>query len=178
MAFIEKEQMIANEYIAKTRAYLDYLEEHIENIRLAFQEVSKACDGMMWVGDDVTWWGLRGDVCNHDVSKFSKEEFTQYRAKFFTLDADQDVNKDFDKAWEHHKEANHHHWETVDDEEFGHIGTMEKNVVHMIVDWTAMGYKFGDTAQEYYEANKDSIAIEPKLIPFMYQVFNKIKEVK
>ena len=45
----------------------------------------------------------------------------------------------------------------------------------MVIDWTAMGYKFGDTAQEYYEANKDKIVIkEIALYNFMYEIFDKI----
>jgi len=29
----------------------------------------------------------------------------------------------------------------------------------MVLDWMAMGLKFGDTAEEYYENNRDKIKI-------------------
>jgi len=38
-----------------------------------------------------------------------------------------------------------------------------------------MGYKFGDTAQEYYEQNRDKIKINKRWIPFMYEIFERLK---
>lgn len=35
------------EQIAKTREYLDYIEEHLHNVNKAFIELSDACDGKM-----------------------------------------------------------------------------------------------------------------------------------
>ena len=46
----------------------------------------------------------------------------------------------------------------------------------MVLDWMAMGYKFGDTAQEYYEKNKDKIALPNIAIPFMYETFERLYE--
>ena len=176
MGFINKDQMIANEYIKMSRAYLDYLEEHIENIRLAFDEVSRACDGMAWVGDDFTWHMLRDEVCMHDVSKFYAKEFVQYRMRFYPIRGEVVSDEDFDRAWKHHFLQNNHHWESIEHGVDGDAvpGRVEANIVHMIVDWTAMGYKFGDTAQAYFEANKKKIQIDEKWIPFMYEVFNRI----
>lgn len=167
--FIEK--MKGQDYIEKTREYLDYLEEHLNNVAKAFQEVSEACDGMAWVGDDLTWHTLRREVEYHDMSKFSKEEFTQYRGKFFSVDDElhdtQLLDMNFDNAWDNHKHKNHHHWETA---------SKETDIVHMIVDWTSMSYKFGGSAQEYYEKNKYDIKVDKKFIPFMYEVFRRLSK--
>lgn len=38
--------MKGQDYIDKSRQYLDYLEEHLNNVQFAFTEVSDACDGM------------------------------------------------------------------------------------------------------------------------------------
>ena len=64
MAFIDR--MKGQDYIDKSREYLDYLEEHLENVRQAFIELSNACDGkMMWVGDDFAWHTLCGwEMCS------------------------------------------------------------------------------------------------------------------
>jgi len=138
--FIEKEQMLANEYIDLNRKYLDYIEEHIENIRLSFQEVSEKCDGMAWVGDDYTWHTLRQQICCHDISKFSHEEFIGYRRKFYEhkYEVQEDPVTDmlFDRAWEHHKKYNHHHWEMIEEGINIEVtpGLVENNIVHMIVD--------------------------------------------
>ncbi len=165
MAFITR--MKGQDYIDKTREYLDYLEEHIENVRLAFDSLSRACDGMWWVGDDYTWHQLRQDIVYHDISKFSKEEFTQYRKSFFPVGKEKKDQSAFNNAWTHHKENNNHHHETLNS---------FPAIVHMVIDWTAMGYKFNGTAQEYYEANKEKIQLTDEQIKFMYEVFDKIAE--
>ncbi len=167
MAFIQR--MRGQDYIDKTRQYLDYLEEHLENVRLAFQEVSEACEGMMWVGDDYSWHTFRQEVICHDLSKFSKEEFTQYRDSFFQVsDGDKD-NSDFDLAWEHHKDQNHHHHETAEN---------YMDIVHMVIDWTAMGYKFGDTAEDYYLRNSQKIVLPEKHTEFMHEVFDRLRRYR
>jgi len=48
----------------------------------------------------------------------------------------------------------------------------------MVLDWMAMGYKFGDTAQEYYEKNKEKIKIPSWAVDFIYQIFDRIKVKK
>ena len=163
------EEMEATEVINQTRAYLDYLEEHIDNVRKAFQEVSEACEGMPWVGDDLTWHTIRHEVAQHDLSKFSKEEFTQYRAKFYPTKGEQPNKDDFKLAWKHHVAHNVHHHEAA---------KTENDIVHMVVDWTAMGYKFGDTAEEYYFANESNIPINIELRVFLLQVLNNIRNNK
>ena len=178
--FIEQQDMLGQQYIDQTREYLNYLEEHFANIRKAFQEISEACDGMVWVGDDNTWHTLREEVCLHDVSKFSSSEFTQYRAKFYPVTDELDSPKAFARAWVHHYLSNSHHWEYINTLSPTLIaskpGLIERYLVHMVVDWQAMGYKFGDTAQAYYEANKDSIKLAPEHIEFIYQIFNRLRD--
>ncbi len=38
------------------------------------------------------------------------------------------------------------------------------------------GYKFGDTAKEYYERNKDKISLLPEHEAFIYEIFNRIEK--
>jgi hypothetical protein len=163
VAFIDR--MKAQDYIDRSREYLDYLEEHIENVRLAFDEVSRACDGMAWVGDDASWFAVREDVVWHDVSKFGKDEFVQYRDHFFPVDAQDGCGGCFRCAVEHHKRENHHHHETAE---------TWADVVHMVVDWTAMGYKSGGTAEQYYKANEDKISVEGLNKVIMLDIFDRL----
>lgn len=164
MAFIDR--MKGQDYIDKTRAYLDYLEEHIEYVRKAFIELSKACDGMAWVGDDCSWHTLRAEVMAHDLSKFSAAEFVQYRDTFFPATEADRVNNGFDAAWEHHKLMNHHHNETVEN---------YNDLIHMIIDWTAMGYKFGDTAESFYDKHKYEMGLSKVYETFIRKIFHRIK---
>lgn len=165
MAYIDR--MKGKDYIEKTREYLNYLEEHLNNVQFAFTEVSDACNGMFWVGDDYAWHNMRAEVMAHDLSKFGKEEFVQYRDQFFPV-CDEDKEKSgFDAAWENHKTKNRHHHETAQN---------YTDLIHMVIDWTAMGYKFGDTAKEYYERNKDKISLLPEHEAFIYEIFNRIEK--
>lgn len=164
--------LIGHEYIKQTRAYCDYLEEHFNNIAKAFDEVAEACSDLLFFADNYDYHTLREQVKQHDLSKFSAEEFTQYREKFFPVKSTNlfyipFMLSDFAQAWEHHYTNNTHHWESA---------TTELDVIHMIIDWTAMGYKFGGTAQLYYEANQHKIKLQPSLIEFMYTIFNKLKD--
>jgi len=161
--YIKPDQMEGFKYVAKFREYLDYLEEHLENVRRAFNQLTVACKDLWWVKNDVTWYILKQQVCVHDISKFSKEEFVEYQRAFFPVGA----TKPLKKAWEHHKKYNTHHHESLED---------ELDVVHMVIDWTAMGYKFGDTAQEYYERNKDKITLTDKQKKIMYEIFDRVQK--
>ena len=163
MSFIDK--MKGQDYIDKTREYLNYLENHLENVKRAFAEISDSCKDMPWVVDDYSWHSLRVQVINHDLSKFSKEEFIQYRDSFFPVNEDDKKNSGMKDAWENHKQKNHHHHETAED---------YLDIVHMVIDWTAMGFKFGDTAQQYYEANQDKIKLSENHKEFIYEIFERL----
>ena len=167
MAFFNR--MDGQDYIDKTREYLDYIEDHLNNVKRAFIELSRACEGMWWVGDDCSWHTLRRRVEMHDLSKFSKEELVQYRGSFYPVKGGGKENNEWIKAWEHHKQMNTHHHESVVD---------FLDIVHMVIDWTAMGYKFGDTAQQYYESNQDKIKLSDEHIKFMYEIFSYIRKGK
>lgn len=46
MAFIEKYHMKGFDNIIAIQEYLDYLSEHLENVRLAFNNLSEICKEM------------------------------------------------------------------------------------------------------------------------------------
>ena len=142
-------RMKGQDYIDSTRAYLDYIEEHLAFVAKAFSELSEACDGKEhWVGDDCAWHTLHHEVTNHDLSKLSKSELVQYRDNFFPICDEDKVNSCFAEAWENHKQNNHHHHETA---------INYNDLVHMVVDWVAMSYKFKDHPRSFYEKTKPSM---------------------
>ncbi|MDL1971251.1 MAG: DUF5662 family protein [Candidatus Desulfofervidaceae bacterium] len=143
---------------------MDYLEEHIDNVRKAFLEVSESYAGLYGL-DYHSWLELKDAVCSHDISKFSQYEFTQYRKHFFPIEGEEP--EDFQKALEHHKANNTHHHETIKN---------EIDCLHMIINWTAMGYKFGNTSQEYYEKNKKRINLSQDFDNTLGIVFMKIRQ--
>lgn len=163
-------RMRGQDYIDSTRKYLDYLEEHLSNVAKAFNELSEACDGKeAWVGDDFTWWTFKAEVEAHDLSKFSKEEFVQYRDNFFSVcDAYQD-NSGFGPAWENHKEKNHHHHESSE-----HF----IDIVHMVIDWVAMGYKFGGNPRDFYEKTKPSMSFDEKHHDYVDKILTHLEDYR
>jgi len=166
--------MKAMEYIVRTREYLDYLEEHILNVQRAWNEIQEKCKDMAFISDDFTFFTLDKEIKDHDLSKFSEEEFVQYRKAFYPINkAPKGV---LDSAWEHHKNNNPHHWENWTQKTGVADIIWIPNCVHMIVDWLAMSYKFGDSPKEYYESNTDTIKIPDFAIKFMYQIFERLEK--
>jgi len=167
------------EQIEKTREYLDYLETHVLNVRKAFGEFTEKCKDLRVIYDDCYYNWLGKEIENHDLSKMSSEEFTSYRKEFFPAKGDEEkfslFGLEFDSAWEHHKNNNPHHWENWTQKSMNQPHEWEVHCSHMIIDWMAMGYKFGDTAEQYYESNKDKIELPEYTIDFIYEIFDRLK---
>lgn len=106
----------------------------------------------------------------HDLSKFSIKEFKAYAEWFHggygivlgKCPVEEHLHyskyiivKDrFNKAWQHHKDKNKHHWNYWHER---NLPMPYKYIKQMICDWRAMSKKFGDTAQEFYLNNYNKI---------------------
>jgi len=162
------------EQIKKFREYLDYIEEHYNNVQKAWQLIQDKCDNKFrFIWDDFAFFSIDANVKAHDLSKLSANEFTQYRQFFFPTDSEIKDKALFEQAWEHHKANNPHHWEnwTVNYAEHPYVDIW---LVENIIDWVAMGFKFGDTAKAFYEKNKDKIQLPEWAIKEMYLIFDCI----
>jgi hypothetical protein len=104
----------------------------------------------------------------HDLSKFSKAEWSPYVNKFFggpyRTEAEKErVNAEFRQACEHHVHENPHHWEHWLDAT-GEPTYMPPDVAReMVVDWAAAGRAITgrwDLA-EWYAANRNRIKLHP-----------------
>ena len=166
--------MQALELINKTREYLNYLEEHILYVQKAWADIQVKCRDMRFVYDDFVYNWIGMEVQQHDISKLGPEELVQYRRQFYPL-SDREKGAGFDAAWEHHKRFNPHHWENWTKETYTDPFEWEVHCVHMVIDWTAMGYKFGDTAKEYYEKNKHKIDLPDYAEDFIYEIFKRLE---
>jgi hypothetical protein len=155
--------------IDKTRDYLDYIEEHYNNVQKAWKIIQEKCKDMPFIYDREIFKVVDDQVKEHDLSKLSEFEFVQYRNFFYPLDNEQPT--DMKDAWKHHLKCNTHHWQSMhkDDDTVWMF-----DCIHMVLDWLAMGLKFGDTAQEYYESNKDVIMLTDDAKEFMYMIFDRL----
>ena len=165
------------EQIQKFREYLDYVERHYNNVQRAWKLINDKCgNGFRFISDDYVWGMIDQNVKNHDLSKLSKEEFTQYRQFFFPTQNEVKDKEQFKSAWENHKKENAHHWQnwTVKHENHPYADIF---LVENIVDWVAMGFEFGNTARDYYENNKEEIKLPEWAVKDMYAIFDCIYPV-
>ena len=178
--------------IRRIRAYCDYVERHLQNVEKAWAILQDKLKDMNVVYDDFLWSQIDKLIKEHDLSKFSAEEFMQYVEWFqgplgavYNVQIHGDKggevdrhweNKDaFDKAWEHHQRCNPHHHQnwTIRKEAFPNEHSC--HIVCMVADWMAMGMEFGDTAEEYYVNNKESMNIPAWADKMLEDIFNAIR---
>lgn len=162
------------ELIRKTREYLDYIEEHYDNVLKSWEILQAKCKDMKFVYDDYLYNWIGSEIIEHDISKLSEYEFVQYRKKFFPCEKEQINESLFEDAWKHHKCNNLHHWQNWTTMSMCNPNEWEVHCVCMVCDWMAMGMKFNDTAQAYYERNKDKISIPQWAEDYMYEIFKRI----
>ena len=149
--------------LAKTREYLDYLEQHYENFQKAGALVKEALKDEPLVQYYLTYGNSFQRSCDaHDLSKFSKEEFIPYREYFYPTDAEsQDkraLQAQFNSAWEHHWQKNIHHHELWAKHDTVASDFSITACVLMICDWVAMSIaKQERSPREYYESHRNSI---------------------
>ena len=172
------------EHIQRTRDYLDYLENHFHNVAKAHEILLLACHDHLWTKDWDFLDNLAKDVMNHDLSKFSSKEFTQYRKRWKpTFDEKntpsrwQAIQMDSDLAFIHHLMHNDHHVQNWGKKMKGDPTDDDyRRCVHMVIDWTAMSLRFSDTPLEYYEKSKEKELIPKKMVSFLEIVLQDIHD--
>lgn len=162
------------ELIKKTREYLDYVEQHYNNVQKAWQILQDKCKDMRFIYDDFVFGCIDANIKRHDESKLSVEEFVQYRQFFYPVLGEKKNRTLFTSAWANHLNKNLHHWQSWTSQDFKDPYSAEIYLVENICDWMAMGFEKGDNAKEYYESNKDSINMPDWAVKFMYEVFERI----
>lgn len=147
---------IPDEQRAKEKEYKKYVDEHISNVKTAWNHMKanhECMDYIKSIVNDFYFITVIIDslVASHDMSKYGLEEWEPYRKNFNPVN-DEEKNDNiaaFEKAWEHHYMNNLHHWEY-----WYKTNTVDKMpiefVVEMCCDWIAMSAKFGGTAYDWY----------------------------
>lgn len=161
------------EKIQKFREYLDYIEEHYNNVQESWKLIKEKCGNeFRFMYDDFCFNTIEQEILTHDMSKLSAEEFTAYRQYFFPAEGEEKDRKAFNKAWENHKECNNHHWQNWTSDKDNPYADIY--IPLMIADWHAMSIKFGGCARTYYEENKDKIILPEWAVDLMYKIFDKL----
>lgn len=175
--------------IENTRKYLDYVENHYDNVQKAFKEFSrriasekgaKKYSEFIWqtkLYHGYWYFFLKAIIENHDLSKLGKEEFTAYRDNFFPINekAKEENEENFNKARKHHKQNNDHHWQSrVDKTVNGYLDyASDYFAIENAMDWIAMAYTFNETPiNKYYLENKHKIQLSERDTMIIETVYN------
>jgi len=140
--------------------YYDYIVEHKKNVMVAFNilydiELYSNLQGGTFLDiTDKNMLNLRSKILNHDLSKFSVDEFDDYRKCFYPQNYIEKETGDFDRAWKCHYGVNSHH------PEFWKSKMPKTSMLEMIADWTAMAIKFKSCPLEYYNQKKAKLVEE------------------
>lgn len=151
--------MIVLKHTKKIREYCDYIDEHILNVKKAWDLVYEKCKDMHPFYDDFLYAFMCLEIEEHDLSKISPEEFIQYQQYFFSVENEKVPDKvnNFKKAWSNHLSENPHHWQSWTKRKESFPNENACHCIMMVCDWVAMGFKFEDNAKNYYEKEKETI---------------------
>ena len=146
-------------YIKKTREYLDYVERHLNCIQVVYNIVGPLFAEL----EEIDSLSLKKAVFQHDISKFSIEEFVQYRQTFYPVIADEQEASLFSAALAHHYAANHHHAESI--ETF-------TDLAHLVIDWMAMAMADRDnmSVANFFKLKQDSLNLSEKHVDFLVKL--------
>ena len=143
--------------MTKDLEYYQYIVEHKDNIKKAFEIFGKSLCNKANVPESE----VKKLIDKHDFSKFSSKEFVGYRQWFYPDSNEVPNPKLFEEAWEHHYKNNAHHPEHWISEDGEPLSMPDIYVIEMVLDWCAMSLKFHTYPIDYYENNKDEILIHP-----------------
>lgn len=136
--------------VSTEEQYKNYIAEHVGNVKLANEQYGKALCIILGVNPK----DVNDLVAKHDQSKFLDGEFDSYRQFFYPEDGEEKNKQLFDLGWLFHQNRNPHHpefWILRDGHNIRIMDMPKKYIVEMLLDWAAMGYKFKDTAYNYYQ---------------------------
>lgn len=156
--------------MTKTEEYFQYINEHRQNVSNAWNKIKPFINRSNY--DAIIMEKL---IASHDLSKYSVEEFAPYRQKFFPYENEVCDELKFEKAWQHHKDNNPHHWENMFATNYQNIKIYEYTL-EMICDWYAMAIKFNESHRDYYDKKKESIKLQDwqrELIEYVYTRLDK-----
>ena len=155
-------------------AYTDYIIEHCENVRKAYD----------WLVDHKI---IKNEylqyIIHHDISKWTDEEFKAYDAYFYgKAGKTAAVKEAFNFAWLHHIHHNPHHWQhwvlINDDDGTKALEMPEEYLIELVCDWWSFSHKTGklDEIFDYYKSHKANLIMHKNSQKRLEELLDKIKE--
>lgn len=159
-----------------SKEYTQYITEHKANVEKAFN----------WIKDHNIFENteIPMNIYEHDLSKYSAEEYQAYDDYFYTYKGKQKpkaVLDAFNYAWLHHIHHNPHHWQhwvlKHDDEPEEALEMPFEYVIEMICDWWSFSFKTGNLKEIFgwYEKHKDMV-LHQNTRKKVEEILDKIKK--
>ena len=180
----------------KEQEYLDYINDHIKNVKHAFVLYFAPLFYKNNIFEHISDKELKTAIKDlakiintHDASKFGDAEFDGYRAKYYPTRRELDgndaykgaVEERYEECWKHHYMTNDHHPMHWVDSESGVPRDMSlRAIIEMICDWEAMSIAFNSDTIEWYESDnskdeRKAMSVNTKQIvdELLYNVLHK-----
>lgn len=147
----------SGEFTPEEELYAAYVKDHIAKVQKSFNERGHMLGRVLQLShDDMSELAKR--VAEHDQSKWSVDEFPQYRNYFYPAQGEVKIDEQFAAAWKHHYETNDHH------PEHWVINGVATDmsilaIAEMILDWEAMSRNFGGNPRVWFRDSKNKFNI-------------------
>jgi len=192
--------------IQKEKDYISYLENHIKNVKLAYEKYflplldkEIACNSELFTREELkkAIISIRDQILKHDNSKWTEYEFSQYRAHWNPTEEEKTrdqyyqnkVDEDYQNAWIHHYKNNDHHPKFWYDFENNVARDMNLGaIIHMLCDWISFNidsprgtleWFINDSVEERKFMSPKTIAtVEEILYKWLFPENSDIKEIK
>ena len=169
-----------------SKAYDEYLEDHIENVKKAFNwMIDQGVLDFLDLNDDEIMKYLKV-IYNHDNTKYWADEYEAYDRYFYPDEYEDNPPfsqrvEEYHRAWLEHIHRNPHHWQhwvLINDNGFFTVLPMpEVYIIEMICDWWSFSWKKGNLYEifDWIDENSPHILLDNETTRLVEKILNRIR---
>lgn len=169
-----------------SKPYDEYLEDHIENVKKAFNwMIDQGILDFLDLNDDKITEYLKV-IYNHDHTKCRADEYEAYDRYFYPDEYEDNPPfsqrvEEYHRAWLEHIHRNPHHWQhwvlIDDDGSFTALPMPEVYIIEMICDWWSFSWKKGNLYEifDWVDENSPRILLANETIRLVEKILNRIR---
>ena len=169
-----------------SKPYDEYLEDHIENVKKAFNWMidQGVLDFLDLNDDEIEKYSKV--IYNHDNTKYWADEYEAYDRYFYPDEYEDNPPfsqrvEEYQRAWLEHIHRNPHHWQhwvLINDNGFFTVLPMpEVYIIEMICDWWSFSWKKGNLYEifDWIDENSPHILLDDEAIRLVEKILNRIR---
>lgn len=169
-----------------SKAYDEYLEDHIENVKKAFNWMidQGVLDFLDLNDDEIEKYSKV--IYNHDNTKYWADEYEAYDRYFYPNEYEDNPPfsqrvEEYHRAWLEHIHRNPHHWQhwvlINDNGFFTALPMPEVYIIEMICDWWSFSWKKGNLYEvfDWVDENSPHILLDNETTRLVEKILNRIR---